>query len=590
MAFDVGNKEDRDRLHKAIKTSRDALDPFRKSRLEMIRDYVGSWYSGGGARFQTYVNKLNQTAGIYQMAMAFNNPQVKIASFNPMLWPFARKYEVNVNKVVANIDLKTTLQAAVLDAFFLMGICKVRLADAGFVETEDNVWIDLGKPWVDRVSFDEVILDVSAKDRRAMRFCGDRYRVSHRKVLERDDFDAKVVKQLSPTSKFNQDSGGEFASQIASGSAVDDDELEPMLWLEDVYLPETRQLVTFAPDSIDLPPLKVMDWDGHPQGPYKFLGLGLVPDNIIPSAPSQNLKGLHDLTNRLYRKLSAQASRQKNNVLFEPGSEDDAKRQKDAKDGEYIKSRNPKGLLPISVPGVDGPTHAFFLAAQEIYNTQAGNERMIGGLGAETDTVGQEQIIQSHASGRIAFMKAAVNEFASEICREIGGLMFDDEALTVDSSMEAEHTGYYVDTSWRPGEREGLKDHYDFSVEPNSMTYQPPEAKLQFIMQYVQAVGTAIPLVQAGILDIQALTKMASEYRNIPELQRIFKFMVQQAGQLEGGGDQHAATKAPVTTRQVVRNNRSTGPQGGGMAAVLSQMMQGRGNEQQQPMVAGAGR
>ena len=288
--FDVGNKLDLDRLHKAKKTSRDALDPFRVIRAEFIRDFTGSWYSKSGARLYTLVNKLNQTARIYSMALAFNNPQCKVSSFNPQLWPFCRKYEVNINKVVANIDLKTTLQAGVLDAFFLMGIFKCRMADSGYVQTEDNVWIDPGKPWVDRVSFDDVVLDFSAKDIRAMRFIGNRYRVSYRRLMERDDFDKKVLGRVTPTSKFSVDSAGNRASNIASGWQVEDDELEPMCWLEDVYLPETRQIVTFYSDDESLPPLKVMDDDSGPMGPYETLGLGLVPDNIIPSSPAQNLK------------------------------------------------------------------------------------------------------------------------------------------------------------------------------------------------------------------------------------------------------------------------------------------------------------
>ena len=580
--FDVTDRTDRDRLFKAIKTSRDAIESnFRRPRTEMIRDFVGSWYSPTGARFYTYVNKLNQSARILSMWLAYNNPQVKVTSFDPKLWPFCKKYEVNINKVIANIDFKSTFQAGVLDAFFLMGSFKVRMADSGYVETEDNVWIDPGKPWVDRVSFDDLIVDLSAKDIRSMRFCGDRYRVSYRRLKERDDFEKKVVNKVSPTSKFNTDSGSDYASQIANGWAVDDDELEPMCWLEDVYIPETRQLCTFYCGDDSLPPLKVMDDDSGPMGPYEFLSLGLVPDNIIPSSPAQNLKGLHDLTNRIYRKLSAQASRQKTVFPFAAGAEDDAQRQKDARDGEYIKMRDPKSVQVNNIPGVDGNTHAFWLAIQEVYNNQAGNERSIGGLGREADTVGQEKIVEDHAQGMIGYMKGAVNDCASRISRKIGALMWDDEVLTTESTMEVENTGYRVDSTWRPGEREGIKDYYDFCVEPTSMGYQPPEAKLQKVMGFLQAIGTIYPMVQAGILDLQELTKLVSEYQNVPELQKIFKTMP--TPQVQPGGDPHQATKAPVTSREVVRGGRpgGGGPQGGGMAQVLGQMMQRGGQPQQ---------
>lgn len=577
--FDVGNKIDLGRLHKAKKTSRDVMElNFRHTRTRMISRYAGSFYTAGSEKFLDLVNMLNQTARVYMMALAFNNPQVKITSFNPKLWPFCRKWETNVNRVVANIDLKTTFQEGLLDAFFLMGVFKVRMAETEERQILDNVWIDPGKPWVDRVSFDNLILDMSATDLRAMRFCGDRYRVAFDKVRARDDFDRRAVAKMSATSKFSYDTGSDYASQIASGGTVDDDELEPMVWLEDVYLPETDELITLVADNDSLPPLKVeRGANDGPMGPFEFLRLGIVPDNVIPSSPSQNLFGLHLLGNRLYRKLAGQANREKDIIGFLPGHEDDAKRGLDAQDGETVKMRDPKALVPMHFGGVDGNTHAFFLAVQEVFNAQAGNPRALAGLGREADTLGQEEIIESNAKGMIASMKGAVNQCAANICRKIGALMWDDEYLEVESTMEAENTGYFVDSSWRPGEREGLKDNYEFSVEPNSMGHRPPEMKVQAILQYVQQVGTVFPLVQAGVLDIQELTRIVSEYQNVPELQRIFKFAPPESI----GVDPKQATKPAVTSRETVRLSRSSGPTPGGMAEVAQQMMQGGGKQSQ---------
>jgi len=588
MAWDVGNEIDRNRLHKAKKSSREALAPFRKSRALMIQDFVGSWYSTNGARRLTYVNKLNTTANVYSTALAFNNPQVNIDSPNVKAWPFCRKYEVNLNRLLANIDVKTTLRAAVLDAFFLFGIVHVTMADAGPVQIEDNVWIDPGKPWASRVSPDDAILDMAVKDIREMRYCGHKYRMAYWKLRERDDFDQKVAKKVSPTSKYVAEEGSTRAAEIASGMAVDDDELEPMVWLEDVYIPSTKQTITFDAGNTDLPALKVSQGEPDCRGPYKFLGLGLVPDNIIPTTPAHHLKALHDLSNRLYRKLSAQAARQKNTTAFPPGGEDDAQRQQQAKDGEYWLCRDPKSVAAVNTPGVDGNTHAFFLAAQEIYNTQAGNERVLGGLGSEGDTLGQEKILRNSAGGRIVEMRDRVNCWVGEIAREIGGLMFDDEYLEIESSREVGNSGVYVDSSWRPGDREGLKNHYDFVVEPVSMVYRPPEAKLAKILEFVQAVGTVWPLVQTGVLDIKELTKLAAEYENLPDLTRIFRYMSPEAPAQVGGANQ--ATKPAVTSRETVRTNRSPGPSSQGAAAVLSQLMQGgRLGGQQQPTVAGVG-
>ena len=590
--IDLGDKIAIQRLHKAKKTSRDALVPFQRVRTRIIEDYVGSWYSQYGSKLPTLVNKLNQTARIYQMALAANNPQCKVTTFNQKLWPFARKFEQNINRVISNIDLKTTIQAAVLDAFFLVGIVKVRLADAGFIQTDDNTWVDPGKPWVDRVSLDNAILDLAATDIRAMRFYGDRYRASWRKIKERDDFDSKIVKRLAPSSKANTDQGTEPASAITAGWAVDDDELEPMCWLEDIFLPENQQWVTFSGDNPELGPLKVLDWEGEERGPYKYLSLGMVPDNILPSTPAQNLKGLHDLMNRLYRKLSQQATNQKTVTGYKPGAEKDAEALRQAKNGDYIQLRNPKDdVTQLNWNGVDGNTNLFFQAANEVYNVQAGNERSVAGLGIEANTVGQEQQIAAHAGGLIGFMKSQVLDWTSDICREIGNLMWESADLTVDSSMDAAGTGYRVDSSWKPGDRQGLKDHYEFKVAPNSMAYVTPEMKLAKVYDFLGKIAPVFPMIQAGIIDVQELTTIASEYMDVPEIQRIFK--LGQSVQLPGGGGQgsagqgpgglgtHQATKAPNTTRTVVRSTNS----GGTAANRGNQLAQAMNN---QPMMAGA--
>lgn len=577
MAIDVGNEIDRSRLQKAIKSSDDVIDLFDGMRTTMLRDYAGPLYSPYGERQSRYVNKLNATARIYQMALAFNNPQCRITSFDQKNWPFCRKYETNVNKVAANINLNVTMQECVLDSFFLIGCAKVRIADAGMKEVEPNIWLDPGKPWVDRVSLSDMILDMPAKSLRTMRFFGDRYRASYDAVKKRDDFDSKVLSKLTPTTKLNQNSNSERADAIAYGNAVDDDELEPMCWLMDLYLPLSNEFCTFSADQDALPPLKCEKWTGSEQGPYKFLPMGYMPDNVMPSTPAQQLVLLDRLYNRLYTKLANQARRQKNTVAFSAGYEDIALRGKNAEDGEFWNAGKvpdlKNSLLPVSFPGIDQNTHAFLLAAAEVYNTQAGNERSLAGLAEEAGTATQEQQILAHASGLIGYIKGAVNTFASEVMREIGNLMWDDEALEVNTSMEAENTGYHIDTSWKPGDRQGLKDHYEFCVEPSSMAYRPPEAKLKTLVDFAQTYLQMMPAIQAGIFDGQEFAKIFAEYTYTPEILKLVTTM-QQPEQQEGYGDPHEATKAPNTSREVVRRSVGGGPRGQGMQQVLGQMMQ----------------
>jgi len=256
--IDLHDKQSRGRLLKAIKTSREALEPFRRVRKELIRDYVGSWYSEGGARNRTLVNLMNQTARIYTVALAANNPQVMVSTPLVENWPFAKRFEVNLNKLISDMELDATFRAIVLDAFFCIGCGVVMMRDTdtrfhGLLESEEDVWLDPGEPWLNRVSLDDLILDMSAKELTKMRYCGHRYRADFEKVKAEPGYDKKVKAKLTPSSKQSVDNP-DFVRDIAAGIAVDDDELKPMIWLQNIWVAENKTVSTMAADQ-DLPPL-----------------------------------------------------------------------------------------------------------------------------------------------------------------------------------------------------------------------------------------------------------------------------------------------------------------------------------------------
>ena len=199
--IDLQNDEKRGRLLKAIKSSREAMEPFRRVRKELVRDYVGSWYSESGARNKTLVNLMNQTARIYTVALAANNPQVLVSTPRDEAYPFARRFEVNLNKLIGDMNLSQTFRAIVLDAFFCLGCGVVMMRDTdtrfhGMLESEEDVWLDPGEPWLNRVSFDDLILDMPAKELTKMRYCGHRYRADYEKVMDEPGYAKKVKDKL----------------------------------------------------------------------------------------------------------------------------------------------------------------------------------------------------------------------------------------------------------------------------------------------------------------------------------------------------------------------------------------------------------
>jgi hypothetical protein len=582
LTFDLGNAIDLKRFHTARKSSHDAMERFRRVRAIINKEIAGSWYDGPGGDVRSYLNKLSLSANIMAMAMAFNNPEIDVTSWNPDLWPFARRYTAAINRQIKNMDFKSTFYEATLDACVLMGVLQIQLADSGFVQTSDNQWVRKGEIWMQRVSFDDLILDLTPKDVRCTRFIGNWYRASLRRIKDRDDFDEGVVKLIAPSSKFNVDGAEQWSQEISTHYQVDDDELEPMCWLYDVYFPETHQFVTFA-ESDELWPLKVEEVDIGPMGPYEIMRLGLVPDNIMPSSPLHHLVALHRLINEVFGKVADQALAQKNIFATRPGEQDSGRVVMEAGNNQVVCT--PTVPDQISIRGVDGPTMAWLLQTNgDIYNTCASNERALGGLGIEAQTASQEQQMLGQSSSLFAQMRAKVEDCAKNCARKIGREMWESETLTLEGQSPFENTNFFVNDTWRPkshkaysGEgkpREGKFDHYDFEVRVNSLGYKPPEAQLKSVIDFGQSLTVMQPLAQAGMMDMGAFAEFAAKQLNVPAIKQIFRPLFTDAA-TQGSGNPNQATKAPVTQRETVRNNVSRGPTGAGQGAAMASMMQG---------------
>jgi len=560
--FDLADDTKRARLLSAIRSSRTALEPFRRVRRALIKDYVGSWYSEGGAENKTLVNLINQTARIYTVALAANNPQVLVSTPALENIPFARRFEINLNKLIGDMSLETTFRAILLDAFFCLGCGVVMMRDTdtrfhGLLESEEDVWLDPGEPWFNRVSLDDLILDMPAKELTKMRYCGHRYRADYEKVMSEPGYDKKVKDKLKPTSREHHDSVGTVRGMASDHGSAEDDDLKDMVWLMDIWIAENNSIVTMACDQ-ELPPLIEREWIGSQSGPYKFLSLGDTPDNVIPTSPAINLKGMHDLQNRLHRRMEEDSDAHRVVNAYPPGGADDAERIRTASRNSWVKMGDPKSIQQVEVGGVDQRDMALATFLQTEYDRFAGNLQAMGGLGQQATTLGQEELIHGNVSRNVADMRMAVVSFASDCILDLGRLMWEDQTLEIKSSMEVANTGIQVRSDWTPDLRRGNFEDYEFKVEPYSMVFKTPEQKLQELFQVLREIAPLWPMFQASgaTLDAQAIVDEIARLKNRPEFKRFISFAIP-TDML--GGDQNTVRQSPVTSRETIRRNVPSG-------------------------------
>ncbi|GAG35035.1 unnamed protein product, partial [marine sediment metagenome] len=243
--------------------------------------------------------------------------------------------------------------------------------------------------WLNRVSLDDLILDMPAKERTKMRYCGHRYRADYEKVMEEPGYSKKVKAKLKPTSREAYDSTG-AARELGTESAEDDD-LKDMVWLQDVWIAENKSIVTMPCDQ-DLEPLIEREWTGSQAGPYKFLSLGDVPDRIIPTAPAMNLMELHKFQNRIYRRMEADSDAHRVVNVYPPGMEDDAERLRTAERNGWYRGKSPEQIKQFESGGIDQRDMAVATMLMDVFDRMGGNLQAMGGLGAQSATVGQEEL------------------------------------------------------------------------------------------------------------------------------------------------------------------------------------------------------
>ena len=115
-------------LNSALKWSRGRLQKFREDRLKLVKQYVGWYYGEEHSLDRVPVNYILEMATIYIQRLAASEPRVLITTKYPQLKSFAETFSLALNHLVGKkLGFRATLQRAVLDSMFTLGIIKVGL-------------------------------------------------------------------------------------------------------------------------------------------------------------------------------------------------------------------------------------------------------------------------------------------------------------------------------------------------------------------------------------------------------------------------------------------------------------------------------
>lgn len=489
------------------------------------------------------LNLAEMAVGIYTRAMISSNPKVAIRSSKKPFQASAMDLEIYTNQQIEKMRFADTLQLAVKEAMLMMGVVKLCL----YPDDDGNMY-----PSIDVVPLPDWVHDATATRWEDCQFMGHRFRRPLSEAQDDDNYDKEARAKLSSKTFFNDENGGDVRSRMNQEKSF-----EEMVELWEVYLPTRNMVTTFHTSPEE--PLWEREWTGPEHGPYHLLAFDLVPDSVIPLAPMSLWSDLAMLASNIMRKIDDQARRSKTNFGYRGGAEEDANRVTSAVDGEVIRMDNPDAVKPFVVPGVDQVLLATLLQVRNLFTYQAGNLDVLGGLSPQSDTLGQDRMIDSNASKRVQSMQEAVIKFIKQILTDLAWYYWSDPTLD-EWIIHPDRTAVGIAEIPIHVMHENFKGDffdYNFDVTPYSLQQRTPSQNFQMLIQLVQ--GVIVPLYpmlaqQGNILNAEALLRNAARDLNLPDVADIMVFQGGAPGQEVGmtppnGGTQH-------TTRRYERVNR----------------------------------
>jgi len=555
MPFNPLAEKSLQNLKTAIDQSYRELRPFRRHSYDAMQMYAGRYYGGDTTyanshrRKQTPLNLLQLTVDIYVQSIAPVIPRFLARSKVAGLKRQSSLLDMALNHVADEINLQKEFQNVVMNAMFSQGIMKV-----GTAAVDKGTIIDATQPFAVNVSLDDWVVDFSARNYEEARFAGNQYRMSW------DIFhESGLYKNTDKVKAYEEYDDDEYALKNLSGYRQYSETYRRSVELIDVWLPEDNLVVTIPAKESPVP-LRVVEWEGVEQGPYHLLSFAPLPDNIMPVAPAQSWRDISELANDLMIKVANQSRRQKNVTAYGVGASEDAKRIKNANDGDMIGVTDPSKVAEMRMGGADPATQAALLQLRDWNSYQAGNIDLIGGLAAQSQTLGQDQLLGQSASKRLEIMRQRFWTFAEGVGKAIANELWYDPLIDLPLVKRTKNIGIEIPVRFNEDAKEGDFLDYNIAIDPYSTTHMSPPERMNMLMTMLsQVIFPSLPFLQqqGGQLHMPELLDILSRYSDMPEIEKLVQFQDPEADLQQEPVDPPPTSN--TSTREYIRRNVPTG-------------------------------
>lgn len=585
---------DEQRLFKSVKSSYYQLEYSRKKRKEFVAESAGHHYSKTLSDKKIPVNLMRLAQNILTRKLISSNPKFHISTNVLSLKSFALDFQIALNHLTEEINLKHTLRRLITSAIYSpFSIIKTGMGEGKKFEVHGEQF-DIGQPFSMLVDFDNFVIDMTSTDFENVQFAGDIQRVDYEWAMDvfknTDDIQYKSFternagfedKNRDKTSNIGRDQNSYF------GSDDNVDEFKKTIDIIDLYLPTEQLIVTYAWDLTKEfgNPLEVKEYYGPEQGPYDYLSFNDVDGNLLGVSPASLWYELHDLCNELFSKLSRQAKRQKNITAVHPIAQEDIERIINADDGEAVKIAQPDKVKEMSRGGINQPSYAFFLGNRDLFKEMAGNLDLLGGLGPQSETLGQDQLLAGASSQQMAEMQDRLTDVVRSVGKKLAWYLFHDPFIEMPLVKRIPGIDYDFPFVFSEETREGDFLDYNFVIKEYSMNEMTPNEKMnKLLMIYERIILPAQQIMgEQGInIDFQDFLKESANLLNLNEINSLVN-MLSVDGEISVGRERPISSPAPAkTSREYIRKNVSGATNKGNSTEMIQSLLS---NPNQSPKI-----
>src|SRR3990167_545234 len=550
------------RFWEAHRADRQKMKFYRDKMHEAVERLVGK-HAYPKSKVSNPVNMIELAVNIYARILMPNRPRFMVTGKHQGTEGSAELYEMALNHFVKEIDMETAMKRCVKNSLFQMGVAKVGLNQSKTVEI-GGILHDVGQPYCNDIDFGDLAFDMEAKKIEQMQYVGDRFTIPYNAAVESGLYDREVLRKHKPYKDYHSQTnleGDEKLEAMSRDNIGADSQYMKMVELWEIYFPFEGRVITYSDELMsngNYIPLREIDYYGPESGPYESLFLDEVPEQLMPLPPVAIWRDMADLISSMYKKMANQSRNTKNIGIGQKGDDKDIEKVKNAKDGDFVPLVNAQNATTMTLGGIDQTLFAFVLSLMDVYSSNAGNLRQLGGLAAEAETLGQETMLARNSSTRINEMLMRVNRFIRRNGEKIAWYLKNDQLFSTSVMVDHPVAGQ-VPINITQEDLEDEFFEYNYDIDPYSQVDMNPSRLVQSLTFYLQNIlAPLIPFSvdMGGPINLQYLNHVMARMLNIPDIERIVTFGGEST--MRKTVNPESQRQSPNTTRTNVRVNKST--------------------------------